>query len=122
MFGGAFITFITASIGRRRLSGKNPEQYLAVWQKQAESRSAGLLVNFGRHTEFIVRRCFLPYLILVLAIFHVMPAFLYMAAFGANVAWLISLRSLITFSSGHKKNFNLTNGTALIAQPSDSTL
>jgi phosphatidylglycerophosphate synthase len=126
MFSGVFITFIVASIGRRRLSGKHPEQYLTAWQKKAESRSAGLILNFGRYTEFIIRRCFLPYLILVLAIFHVMPAFLYMAAFGANVAWLISLRSLITFSSGHHKkhrpfDLNTTSGTALIAQPSDST-
>ena len=99
IFGGAILTFITASIGRKRLSGRHPEKYLAVWQKKAESRSAGLLVNFGRHTEFIVRRCFLPYLILVLAVLNVMPAFLYMAAFGANVAWIVSLRSLIAFSS-----------------------
>jgi phosphatidylglycerophosphate synthase len=127
MFGGAFITFITASIGRKRLSGNNPEQYLAVWQKKAESRSAGLVVNFGRYTEFIVRRCFLPYWILVLAIFNLMPAFLYMAAIGANVAWLMSLGSLITFSSGQKKKLrhfdsSTTASTPLIAQPSDSTL
>jgi phosphatidylglycerophosphate synthase len=127
MFGGAFITFITASIGRRRLSGKNPEQYLAVWQKKAESRSAGLVVKFGRYTEFIIRRCFLPYLILVLAILNDMPAFLYMAAIGANVAWFISLRSLIRFSSGPKMKLryfdsSTASSTPLIAQPSDFTL
>jgi phosphatidylglycerophosphate synthase len=127
MFAGAVITFIIASIGRRRLSGQNPERYLAVWQKKAESPSAGLIVNFGRYTEFIVRRCFLPYLILVLAILNVMPAFLYMAAIGASVAWLISLRSLITFSSAHKKKLrhfdsSTTASTPLIAQPSDPTL
>jgi phosphatidylglycerophosphate synthase len=127
MFGGAFITFITASIGRKRLSGKNPEQYLAVWQKKAESRSAGLMVKFGRYTEFIIRRCFLPYLIFVLAILNVMPAFLYMAAIGANVAWFISLRSLIRFSSGPKmkvRHFDSSTASSapLIAQPSEFTL
>lgn len=100
VFGGAIMTFITASVGRKQLSGKHPEQYLAIWQTKAESRSAGLVVNFGRYTEFIVRRCFLPYLLLVLAILNLMPMFLYMAAFGANVAWIVSLRSLIAFSSG----------------------
>ena len=108
IFCGAVLTFISASIGRKQLSGRHPEQYLAVWQKNAESRSAGLLLNFGRHTEFIVRRCFLPYLILVLAILNLMPAFLYMAAFGANVAWIVSLRSVIAFPSARKTRVELS--------------
>jgi phosphatidylglycerophosphate synthase len=127
IFCGAIITFITASIGRKQLSGKHPEHYLAVWQKKAESRSAGLVVNFGRHTEFIVRRCFLPYLLLVLTTLNLMPVFLYMAAFGANVAWIVSLRSLIAFSSGHKKKLKESSATTsvgvpLVAHPYDSTV
>ena len=79
-------------------SGDRPEQYLQRWQKNAERRSAGLLVRMARHTEFIVRRCFLPYWILLLALLNLMPALIYMAAIGANVAWIISLRSVISFS------------------------
>jgi phosphatidylglycerophosphate synthase len=126
VFGGAMITFITASVGRKQLSGKHPEQYLALWQKKAESRSAGLVVNFGRYTEFIVRRCFLPYLLLVLAMLNLMPMFLYMAAFGANVAWIVSLRSLIAFSSGHNNKFKGSSATrpdsALSSRNLSSTL
>jgi hypothetical protein len=81
------------------MSGSRPEQYLEVWQKNAEKRSAGLLMRLGRQTEFIVRRCFLPYLLLVLAVLNLTPLFIYMAAFGANVAWIVSLRSLIAFSA-----------------------
>lgn len=99
IFVGAFITFLTASIGRNRLSGDHPEKYLAVWQKKAEKRSAGLLVNMGRYTEFIVRRCFLPYLVLFFAILGGMQVLLYLTAIGANIAWVVSLRSLIAFSS-----------------------
>ena len=102
IFAGALLTFISASIGRKRMSGKRPEQYLQVWQKHAESRSAGLLLRMGRQTEFIVRRCFLPYFLLVLAVLNLMHALVYMAAFGANVAWIVSLRSLITFSGRSK--------------------
>lgn len=98
IFAGAFMTFIMAGIGRKRLSGSRPEQYLEVWQKSAEKRSAGLLVRMARHTEFIVRRCFLPYLLLALAVMNLTPVFIYMAAIGANVAWIVSLRSLIAFS------------------------
>jgi phosphatidylglycerophosphate synthase len=99
IFAGAFMTFIMAGIGRKRMAGSRPEQYLQVWQKNAEQRSAGLLVRMARHTEFIVRRCFLPYLLLVLALLNLTPVFIYMAAFGANVAWIVSLRSLIAFSA-----------------------
>ena len=98
IFAGAMLTFISAAIGRKRLSGNRPEQYLLVWQKHAESRSAGNLLRMARQTEFIVRRCFLPYFLLVLAVLNQMHALVYMAAFGANVAWIVSLRSLITFS------------------------
>jgi phosphatidylglycerophosphate synthase len=98
VFAGAFITFIMAGIGRKRLTGSRPEQYLEVWQKSAEKRSAGLLVRMARHTEFIVRRCFLPYLLLALAVMNGTQAFLYMAAIGANVAWIVSFRSIIAFS------------------------
>lgn len=98
VFGGAFMTFIMASIGRRRMSGNRPEQYLQVWQKNAEHRSAGLVMRMARQTEFIVRRCFLPYLLFVLAVLNLTQAFIYMAAIGANVAWLVSLRSLIVYS------------------------
>lgn len=97
-FAGAFMTFIMAGIGRKRLSGNRPEQYLQVWQKSAEKRSAGLLMRMARHTEFIVRRCFLPYLLLVLAVLNFTQVFIYMAAIGANVAWIVSLRSLVAFS------------------------
>jgi hypothetical protein len=98
IFAGAFMTLIMAGIGRKRLSADRPEQYLEVWQKNAEKRSAGLLMWMGRHTEFIVRRCFLPYLLLVLAVLNLTQVFIYMAAFGANVAWIVSLRSFVAFS------------------------
>ena len=102
IFAGALLTFISAAIGRKRLSGNRPEQYLQMWQKHAESQSAGLLLRMARQTEFIVRRCFLPYLVLVLAALNLMHALVYMTAFGANVAWIVSLSSLIAFSERSK--------------------
>jgi uncharacterized protein (TIRG00374 family) len=99
LFVGAMLTFIVASHGRQKLSGERPEQYLAVWQKKAEKHLTNPLIYIGRYTEFIVRRCFLPYAILVLAVLNLLPATLRMAAIGANVAWIISLRSHIAFSA-----------------------
>jgi len=98
LFFGAIATFLIAGVLRHRLSGDRPEQYLAVWQKKAEARLSNPLMYVGRYCEFIIRRCFLPYALLVLAIFNFTPAALYASAIGANVAWLIALRSLLAFS------------------------
>jgi phosphatidylglycerophosphate synthase len=102
IFSGALLTFITSGIGRKRLSGKRPEQYLQVWQKAAESHSSNVLLRLGRQTEFIVRRCFLPYFLLAIAALNLMHALVYMVAFGANVAWIVSLRALVAFSGKSK--------------------
>ena len=98
LFVGAILTFIVAGLGRQRLSGKRPEQYLAVWHKKAERHLTNPLIYIGRYTEFIIRRCFLPYALLVLALLNLMPATLRVCAIGANVAWIISLRSYLAFS------------------------
>ena len=99
LFVGAILTFFIAGLGRQRLSGKRPEQYLAVWQKKAERHLADPLVYIGRYTEFVIRRCFLPYALLVLALLNFLPATLRLSAIGANIAWIISLRSHIAFSA-----------------------
>ena len=96
---GAAATILIAWFERSRLSAKHPEQFLAVWQKKAESRSSNPLLYVGRHCEFIIRRCFLPYALLAFALFNLNWLAFYMTAIGANVAWIISLYSKITFSS-----------------------
>jgi phosphatidylglycerophosphate synthase len=87
---GAAFTILIAWFERSRLSGK---------QKNAESRSSNPLLYVGRHCEFIIRRCFLPYALLAFALLNLNWLALYMTAIGANVAWIISLYSKITFSS-----------------------
>lgn len=99
LFVGAILTFIVAGVGRQRLSGDRPEQYLAVWQKKAEGHLTNPLIYVGRYTEFIIRRCFLPYALLALALLNLTAAALYLSAIGANLAWIISLCSHLTFSS-----------------------
>jgi len=91
---GAVFTVILAMIGRRRLSGDRPEQYLKKWQEQAERRaSSNPIMYIGRYTEFMVRRCFLPYPFLVFAIFNITQVGFFLATIGANIAWMISLYS-----------------------------
>jgi uncharacterized protein (TIRG00374 family) len=95
---GALASFVTTGLQRQQLASGRPEQYLAVWHKKAESRSSNPFLYLGRHTEFIIRRCFLPYVFLFFALFHIMKWLLLGATVGANVVWMIALYSCLTFA------------------------
>jgi phosphatidylglycerophosphate synthase len=95
---GAIVSFLVVSYTRQRLSGAQPEKLLAVWQKKAEGRPSNPLLFLGRHTEFIIRRCFFPYALLAFALFN-MTRFAFIAtSVGANIVWMIALYSVITFT------------------------
>jgi len=118
LFFGAIGTFLVAGLGRNRLSGARPEQYLAVWHKKAERHLTNPLIYIGRYCEFIIRRCFLPYPLLVLALLNFIPGTLRACAIGANVALIISLRSYFAFSAKHKAEYSVSSGSAAAANPS----
>jgi phosphatidylglycerophosphate synthase len=94
---GAIASMLTVGLQRQRLTGGRPEQYLGMWQKQADSRSSNPFLFLGRHTEFIIRRCFLPYVFLFFALFSVMNWLLIAGAVASNLVWMIALYSCLTF-------------------------
>jgi phosphatidylglycerophosphate synthase len=94
---GAIASILTTGLQRHHLTSGRPEQYLGAWQAQAESRSSNPFLFLGRHTEFIIRRCFLPYVFLFFALFHIMNWLLIAGALGANLVWMIALYSYLTF-------------------------
>lgn len=87
---GAALSFLVLGFLRRRMAGNRPETFLAVWQKEAERGSSNPLLYFGRHCEFIVRRCFFPDAILVFCMLNVMNIAFLVAAIGANLVWIIA--------------------------------
>ena len=95
---GAIASFLTTGLQRHQLTSGRPEQYLGVWHKAADSRRSNPLLYLGRHTEFIIRRCFLPYVFLFFALFNIMNWLLVGATLGANVVWIIALYSHLTFT------------------------
>ena len=99
---GAVMSFLVTGIGRHRLAGARPEQYLRIWQAKAESRRSNPILYFGRYTEFVVRRCFMPYALLFFAVFNITKVVFFLAAIGANVVWLISLYSYCAFAIAHR--------------------
>jgi len=94
---GALASFFTTGLQRHHLTSGRPEQYLGTWHKEAESRSSNPFLLLGRHTEFIIRRCFLPYVFLFFALLHIMNWLLIAGALGANLVWMIALYSYLTF-------------------------
>jgi phosphatidylglycerophosphate synthase/uncharacterized membrane protein YbhN (UPF0104 family) len=95
---GAIASAVMTGVQRRQLSSARPERYLLEWHKKADSRSSNPLLYLGRHTEFIIRRCFLPYVILFCALFGIMNWFLIGATVGANIVWIVALYSYLTFT------------------------
>jgi phosphatidylglycerophosphate synthase len=95
---GAIMSFLMTGLQRHQMTNGRPEQYLQEWHKKADSRSSNPLLYLGRHTEFIIRRCFLPYVILFFALFGVMNWFLIGATVGANIVWIVALYSYLSFT------------------------
>jgi phosphatidylglycerophosphate synthase/uncharacterized membrane protein YbhN (UPF0104 family) len=95
---GAIASILTTGLQRHRLTSGRPEQYLGLWHKEADNRSSNFFLFLGRHTEFIIRRCFLPYIFLLFALFHIMNWLLIAGAVGANLVWIIALYSYLTFT------------------------
>jgi phosphatidylglycerophosphate synthase len=95
---GAVATFLTTALQRRRMAGARPEQYLSLWKAQASRRSSNPLLYLGRHTEVLIKRCCMPYLVLAFALFGATYMAFIGAAVGANIAWPIVLYSYFMFN------------------------
>jgi phosphatidylglycerophosphate synthase len=95
---GAITSFLVTGLGRHWLASGRPEQYLGIWQAKAASRQSNPILYLGRHTEFIIRRCFLPYAFLFFAVLNLTWVAFVLSAIGANVVWLISLYSYCAFA------------------------
>jgi phosphatidylglycerophosphate synthase len=99
---GALASFLATGWERHRLAAGRPEQLLKIWQGHAESRPSNPLLYFGRHAEFIVRRCFFPYALLVFALFNIMSVAFVLSVIGANLVWPIALYSSRTFADARR--------------------
>jgi hypothetical protein len=97
LFFGAVASFVTTALQRRRMGGARPEQYLIRWQAQASRRRSNPFLYLGRHTEFLIRRCCMPYLILAFAVFGATYMAFIGAAVGSNIVWPIALYSYFAF-------------------------
>src|SRR6266850_673413 len=97
---GALASFLAVGWQRRLLAVGRPEQLLNIWQRHAESRSSNPFLYAARHMEFMVRRCFFPYALVIFALLGVMNVAFILSVIGANLVWPIALYSAHTFARG----------------------
>jgi phosphatidylglycerophosphate synthase len=115
---GAFASFLATGWERRRLAAGRPEQLLKIWQGHAESRPSNPFLYFGRHTEFIVRRCFFPYALLFFALFNLMSVAFVLSVIGANLVWPIALYSSLAFARPRRQVVEIRADFSQNAEPS----
>jgi uncharacterized protein (TIRG00374 family) len=90
---GAVASFLAVGSARHRFASSHPERFLVLWQKKADKQTTNPLMYLARNTEFIIRRCFLPYAILAFAVLNLTHFFFLGSAVGANMVWMIALYS-----------------------------
>ncbi len=95
---GMFLSFFVVSWLRRRMAAAQPDKFLALFQSKAEARSSNPLLFLARNTEFIIRRCFFPYALLVAALLNIIKPVFIITAISANLVWTIALYSYFAFS------------------------
>src|SRR5262249_2575962 len=70
--------------------------------EHVDSRRSNLLLFAGRHTEFIIRRCFFPYALVFFAFFNITKVTFWLSVLGANLVWPVALYSCIAFRRRHR--------------------
>jgi phosphatidylglycerophosphate synthase/choline kinase len=115
---GTIATFLATGWERRRLAAGRPEQLLKIWQTHAESRPSNPFLYLGRRLEFIVRRCFFPYALLVFAFFNLMNVAFVLSVIGANLVWPIALYSSLAFVKPKRQEGNHRADFSKNAEPS----
>lgn len=119
---GAVASFLAVGSARHRFASSHPEKFLNLWQKKADKKKRNPLMYIARQTEFIIRRCFLPYALLAFAVLNIMHVAFIVSAIGANLVWIIALysyrvistrSSVISSPAINKRRRECMSGTAL---------
>jgi phosphatidylglycerophosphate synthase len=87
---GAVASFLAVGYARHRFASSQPEKFLDLWQKKADKQKRNPLMYIARNTEFIIRRCFLPYALLAFAVLNLIRFAFIATAVGANLVWIIA--------------------------------
>jgi phosphatidylglycerophosphate synthase len=88
---GCLLSFIVISVQRNLAAQANPTEYDQRYLKALDSDGGNLISKLVRNLQFLLRRGVLIHYMLLFAVLSLMPLVFFLAAFGANAAWMATL-------------------------------
>lgn len=100
---GALLTFIVL-IHQRRIGTPReaPSEYNRRYNRLLEQDSGNIVSRLVRQLHFLLKKGVMGHYVVLFAVLGGLPLFLALAAFGANVAWIVSLYNNRLFRSTPK--------------------
>jgi len=88
---GSLLCFFTISVQRKLAAATEPTEYYKRYLKALDQDSGNLISKLTRNLQFLLRKGVLIHYVLLFAVLNGMPVLLFLAAFGANAAWIVTL-------------------------------
>jgi hypothetical protein len=88
---GCLLSFLTISLQRKLAAAAQPTEYYQRYLKALDRDSGNLVSKLTRTLQFLLRKGVLIHYVLLFAVLNQLKILFFMAVFGANAAWLITL-------------------------------
>ncbi|MFB3902050.1 MAG: CDP-alcohol phosphatidyltransferase family protein [Acidobacteriota bacterium] len=89
---GLVLSFIVISIQRKLAAPPDrPNEYSRLYLAALERDRANLISRLVRQLQFLTKKGVLVHYLLLFAVLNLLPVVLFIAAFGANVAWIVTV-------------------------------
>jgi phosphatidylglycerophosphate synthase len=89
---GCVLSFIVISEQRRLAAPRNrPNEYSQLYLAALERDSGNPISRIVRQLQFLIKKGVLVHYLLLFAVLGLLPVLMFLAAFGANVTWLVTL-------------------------------
>ncbi len=89
---GSVLSFIVISVQRRLAApADRPNEYAQRYLAALERDTGNPISRSVRQLQFLTKKGVLINYLLVFAVLGLLPLFLFLAAFGANVAWMVTI-------------------------------
>jgi hypothetical protein len=92
LLAGCLLSFVMISVQRKLAAhAARPNDYYRRYLRALERDSANLISRAVRTLQFLFRKGVLVHYLLLFAVLGLLPVLLVMAAFGANIAWMVTV-------------------------------
>lgn len=88
---GCLLSFITISVQRKLAASAEPTQYYRRYLQALDQDSGNVISKLTRNLQFLLRKGVLIHYVQLFAVLNGIPVLFFLAAIGANVAWIVTL-------------------------------